>query len=127
MASKTIKAYIELRLREGGGVSLEQIWKDARAAFPHRAPSWNYVRQIARGRAPDPLAAALRCTTLDECVLTIQDALGIKTGDVAGQCFSDNDRKTYAALSVASERAYFIKSWLGAELDDAAARVEESR
>lgn len=70
---------------------------------------------------------ALSFDRLDMTVKVIQDALGITTGDVAGQCFSDDDRKTYAALESAGERAYFIKSWLGAELDDAAAAIDGSK
>lgn len=72
----------------------------------------------------DVLACALRSNDLDVTVRIIQDALGIKAGDVAGQCFSGaNDVKTYAALANSYQRADFIKSWLGAELDDAAERV----
>lgn len=48
MADKTIKAYVERRLREGGVATLEQIWRDVRANFPHRAPGWNYVMKIKR-------------------------------------------------------------------------------
>lgn len=48
MADKTIKAYVERRLRQGGGATLYRIWLDARDAFPHRAPGWGYVRSIAR-------------------------------------------------------------------------------
>lgn len=73
---------------------------------------------------PAPLVVALGSRDLNVTVKTIQTALGITDGDVAGQCFSDDDRKTYAALECAAERAYFIKSWLAAELDDAAAVID---
>lgn len=77
-------------------------------------------------KATDVLANALRSGDLDVTAKTIQDALRITTGDVAGQCFSNDDRKTYAALPNSYQRADFIKSWLSAELDDAAERVGQN-
>lgn len=75
----------------------------------------------------DPLADALASRSLDACVLSVQQALGIETGDVAGQHFSRDDEKTFAGLTTAYQRAEFIASWVRAELEDAAYRIEEKR
>lgn len=72
----------------------------------------------------DILAQALRSNDLDTTVGEIMHSLGIKTGDVAAQCFSGvHDEPRYRDLPTPAARAEFIKSWLSAELDDAAARV----
>lgn len=71
----------------------------------------------------DVLARALLQPDLDVAVKLIQDALGIKFGDVAGQEFSGHDRETYRAIYRADQRAEFIRSWLVAELFDAAHRA----
>ncbi len=77
-------------------------------------------------KAQDVFARALRADTLDAALKIIMDALGIKTGDVAGQCFSKRDAETYEALVNGYRRAEFLKSWLSSELDDAAERVGQN-
>lgn len=79
----------------------------------------------ARDSSKDVLAKALLSGDLDLTVKTIQDALGIQTGDVAGQEFSARDRATYKAIYRADQRAEFIRSWLVAELLDAGHRASE--
>src|SRR5438105_1200201 len=59
---------------------------------------WNAAK-LESLRAQDVFARALRSDDLDTTVKTIQDALGIKTGDVAAQEFSGIDRSTYATLN----------------------------
>ena len=73
------------------------------------------------------LQEALKSDNLDYTVKTIQDALGIETGDVAGQEFSGDDFVTYGKLNNAYQRAEFISSWLKAELDDAAEAIGSGR
>jgi hypothetical protein len=71
----------------------------------------------------DVLARALLCSDLDAAVKTIQDGLGIKFGDVAGYELSGRDRETYRKIYRADQRAEFLRSWLVAELFEAAHRA----
>lgn len=75
----------------------------------------------------DILAHALSLCDLDLTVKVIQDALGIKIGDIAGQHFNTNDRLKYSQFTTADSRAEFIRSWLVDELLDAAYRVDGER
>lgn len=45
---KTIRDYVRRRLQDGTASSLESIWRDARNAFPYRAPGWNYIQKLKR-------------------------------------------------------------------------------
>ncbi len=75
--------------------------------------------------ATDVLACALRTDAgLDACVAIIRDALKITDGTVAfAEVGSAENRRRYANLANAYQRAEFIKSWFVAELDAAAERV----
>lgn len=75
----------------------------------------------------DVLATALSFRHLDAAVRWIQLGLGIERGDVAGQEFSAQDSATYNELDSATARAEFLRSWLVAELFDAAYRAENDR
>lgn len=75
----------------------------------------------------DVLATALSFKHLDAAVRWIQLGLGIEKGDVAGQEFSSRDHETYETLETANARAEFLRSWLVAELFDAAYRAESDR
>ena len=76
--------------------------------------------------AKDPLAVALRSTDLVETQRVIMNALGIPNGRVVRESFTDNDRKTYGELANSYRRAEFIKSWIIAELEQAAERVGQN-
>ena len=73
----------------------------------------------------DVIARALLLSDLDGAVKLIQDALGIKLGDVAGAEFSGRDRETYRSIYRADQRAEFLRSWLVSELFDAAHRAAQ--
>lgn len=53
---ETIRDYVRRRLslnsvttkELGGDATLEQIWRDARDAFPHRAPGWGNIGKLKR-------------------------------------------------------------------------------
>lgn len=76
--------------------------------------------------AKDPLSVALRSSELDETIRVIVNALGIPNGRVIRESFTEKDRKTYRELLNCYRRAEFIKSWLVAELEQAAERVGQN-
>lgn len=46
MHSENIERFVQRRLREG--YSLETVWKEAQAAFPHKIVAWSHVKRIER-------------------------------------------------------------------------------
>lgn len=58
---------------------------------------------------------ALAQPSLDECLEHIMDALGIDSGDVAGQHFGTRDMQRWAALEP-FDRARLLRPWLLDEL-----------
>lgn len=76
--------------------------------------------------AKDPLSVALRSSDLDETLRVIVNALGIPNGAVIRASFTEKDRETYRELLNCYRRAEFIKSWIAAEIDQAAERVGQN-
>jgi hypothetical protein len=58
------------------------------------------------------IVAAVNSGTTDQAALLLQTALGIKSGDVAAQCFPDQDK--WATMSMA-DRCKVIGEYLSAE------------
>jgi hypothetical protein len=46
VSRQSIKHYVTRRLVEGA--SLEVIWPEVRALFPHRCPGWGYLLSIKK-------------------------------------------------------------------------------
>ena len=70
------------------------------------------------------LANALKAETLDESLAPIMRALGIKTGDTAGNIFSGLGDDEWPDLSLEARGAWLLQ-WLKFELLDAACEVME--
>jgi hypothetical protein len=70
------------------------------------------------------LANALRADTLDAALAPIMRALGITTGDTAGNIFSGLGDDEWSDLSLEARRAWLVR-WLEFELIDAQHEVME--
>jgi hypothetical protein len=71
------------------------------------------------------LKTALRSDTLDSALYVLQRALGIETGDVAGQVFRNRDHATWPQLPD-NQRRIVLLNYLSAELDHAEGRHENA-
>lgn len=57
MARETIKSFVYRTHKEG--TSIEEAWRAAQSAFPHKCVSWGYVQQLRkRFSEGDQVAAA---------------------------------------------------------------------
>lgn len=69
--------------------------------------------------SPGLLAHAATVPDLDEALRLLQDAAGIRHGDVAGQyfCFMDAEHSQWFEASTA-QRVIWLKGWIEAEKAD---------